>query len=112
MTLRLLTSCLIAKCDGKNYNNSYMISIDYDRFVPSKINEMVPKYSTDAEDISFHSLKEKIYNNLLPLKPLSFLLKKEISFNASNLRTKYMFSKLEKNIQTKNYQKKSLSCKI
>jgi len=99
------------KSTNKGIDFEYKIYVD-DNFVDcNKRNhtEIVPKYFESAEDISFDDLGEKIY---CELKSLDLPIKRNITFNVPKIRSKYIYHKLIKDINTKKSQVKISGPKI
>jgi len=99
-----------------NINNTHyhIISVNFDNL--DKLDYEAPKYSENTEDINFSNLRySDLEKNIIKkIKPLVSYSKKNISisFNVDELRTKHMYSKLERDIQAKNYLIKSLHYKM
>lgn len=96
--------------NDEGFAGTYMITIDGDDV--SYKDESVPKYSKNAEDISYSDLQQKIDNEL---SPLSSIIKEDMGFDISELRklaVKYFHAKLEQEIPQKGTQKKSTRYRV
>jgi len=85
------------------FDNRFDIEINNDPY--SGIKKIIPSLDKNIEEISFYDLEQKIYKELAPLR---YFIKKNISFDASELKIKYSNQKLEKNTFTKKNKTKSL----
>ena len=81
----------------KSYIGHYTIIINNNSW---QQHEIVPKKIETAKVITFNKLKEKIYDEL---SPLSYFVRKEMFFNANEIKDKSTHFKLEKNFSEKNF---------
>lgn len=101
-TIKIEPACIYNKQDYDKYfvyiDDKYYLSdtkyFSKGKYYISKTTKIVPKYSEKADDINFYNLKEKIDNELMPLRPLGFIFKKDITFNIPELRANFANQKL------------------
>ena len=83
--------------NDEGFSGTYMITIDGED-VCYKDDENVPRYSKQAEEISYTALQEKIDNELADLR---FLIQEDMHFNAkelNKLKVKSSYYQLEKDV--------------